>query len=497
MTSRLECYTVSRRILYSAVVMVCVLGVVYFEIEPRDSQATQTRYSTNLSKLDEFFGASTKNTSNSSSILLITIDTLRPDHLGMYGYHRETSPKMDAFARDSTVYTRAYATAPLTTPSIVSMLTGYDPNRHGIRLLWQPIGSNTITVVDHLHRAGYQTAAVVSNIVLSNEASKLGDRFSYYDESVDEPEANRPDMLERRASRTTDAAIKWLQTRREPNRPFFLWVHYIDPHGPYDAPQDAPANFTHTQSISVEEERIAAYVREPGLTDGAEYVDRYDEEIAYTDREVGRLLDAFDALKLPKTPLTIITSDHGENMMEGYSYFSHGYDVNDAVIHIPLIVRHPSIKRGKTDRLASLTDITPTILDIIGLSVPKELDGISLATKPGVRTVYAEGLDSGGSGGLHRTLIGTHTKTVIRHGRSNVPRESWMFDLNSRSTQGKRLPANENSPEYLELAKLIRNDPDPGGRPTHLANQTHSHGPVAGNADAKTMRALRSLGYVD
>ncbi len=477
-------------------VVVVVLCAVYFKSDPRDSQARQTYRESHPTKLQNFFTAAVKDQANGASVLLITIDTLRPDHLGMYDYLRDTSPNMDAFAKTSTVFTRAYSTAPLTTPSIVSMLTGYNPNRHGIRLLWQRIDTDTITVVDHLHRAAYETAAIVSNIVLSKKACGLGDRFSFYDENVDEPEANRPEMLERRAVRTTDAAIQWLQNRRDPVRPFFLWVHYIDPHGPYDAPLDAPKDFTHDTPIPVEIERIAEYVREPDISDGAEYVDRYDEEIAYADREVGRLLQAFDTLKFAQPPLTIITSDHGENMMEGHKFFSHGYEVNDEVIHIPLIVRHPLVKAGTNDRITSITDITPTVLEFAGLPVPTSLDGISITQSTSNRIVYAEGLDSGGSGGLHRTLIGENSKTVVQHGRSNIPRDSWRFDLIADPKQQSPLTVSDSAAEFVQLCNLIRSDPDPGGRPVHLAGDQHSHGPVAGNTDAETMRALRSLGYV-
>ncbi|NOX58109.1 MAG: sulfatase [Planctomycetes bacterium] len=486
-----------QKIAIIALVAVIVLTSAVVETSIQFSNAKQTQGVANLSRLDEFFIAATKEPANGTSVLLITIDTLRPDHLGMYGYNRQTSPKMDALAKTAAVYTKAYATAPLTTPSIVSMLTGYHPNRHGVRLLWQPIESDTVTVADHLHRAGYQTAAIVSNIVLGNEACKLGDRFDHYDEAVDEPEPNRPHMLERRASRTTDAAVQWLERHRQADRPFFLWVHYIDPHGPYTPPSDSPMDFAHDKPIPISEEKIAEYVREPGLTDGAEYVDRYDEEIAYTDREVGRLVAAFDALELSMPPLTLLTSDHGENMMEGHAYFSHGYDVNDAVIRIPLIARHPSIAVGMNDRLVSISDIAPTILDIVGLPVPTGLDGFSLTVPSGAITIYAEGLDSGGSGGLHRTLIDAHTKTVIRHGRSNIPRESWAFDLLRDPHQKDRIATGNFSATYRALAAMIRSDPDPGGRPTHLANHEHSHGPVAGNADSKATRALRALGYIE
>ena len=282
------------------------------------------------------------------NVLLICIDTLRADHMSLYGYHRRTTPGIDEFSTRCRVFDRAYASAPFTAPSVVSMLTGLYPYRHGVRLLWQRVEKDSITVADHLRRAGYQTAAVVSNLAVSDRACGLGARFDHYDDQVDEPEPHRPFMLERRAQRTTDAAIVWLTKQRSGDRPFFLWVHYIDPHGPYRPPRGAPRDFVHDAPQPVDPERIAPYVSEPGVTDGLDYVDRYDEEIAYADREVRRLLDAMADLGLADDALTILTADHGEQMMDGPSqFFCHGFDVREAVIHIPLLIRGRCVTCGR------------------------------------------------------------------------------------------------------------------------------------------------------
>ena len=158
------------------------------------------------------------------SLLLISIDTLRADHMGIYGYRRPTTPRIDAWFEGGQVFEAAYSTEANTSPSVVSFLTGLLPQSHGVRLLYQKIPPGVITIADLLREAGYQTAAVVSNLVLTAEAIGLDERFDHYDDFVDEEEPRRK-IYERRASRTSDAAIAWLSGSRDRGRPSFLWVH--------------------------------------------------------------------------------------------------------------------------------------------------------------------------------------------------------------------------------------------------------------------------------
>lgn len=433
------------------------------------------------------------------NVLLITIDTLRADHMSLYGYHRPTTPRIDAFAKDSRVFDRAYATAPFTPASVVSFLTGQNPYKHRVRMFWQKVTAENITVADHLRRAGYQTAAIVSNIVLSDDACGLGARFDHYDDRVTDPEPNRPHMRERRAGDTTDDAIAWLETSRKPDRPFFLWVHYNDPHGPYTPPADAPADFTHEAPVAIEEDRLLDYVKEPGLLDGLEYVDRYDEEIAYTDREVGRLLDAFDSITAGDDALVLLTSDHGEQMMDGDRFFfCHGYGVREAVIHVPLLVRHKSIPVERNQSPVSIADVTPTILDVVGLSVPEDMDGRSLVGTVSARPPYAEGPDATIKGRLMRAYVMNDRKIVIQHGRSNIPRKSWAYDLRHDPMERERLAVDPTEPGYIVLSQITQADPDPAGQPESFARGVQpSSAPIHEHADAEALRALKSLGYVE
>ncbi len=433
------------------------------------------------------------------NIVLICIDTLRADHMSLYGYARPTTPAIDAFAEEARVFDRAYATAPFTTPSVVSMLSGLYPYRHGVRLLWQKIDDHTITVADRLGRAGYRTAAVISNLVLTDAATGLAARFDHYDEAVDEPEPNRPEMLERRASRTTDAAIAWLDEHAgKASAPFFLWVHYIDPHGPYQPPEDAPARFTHDEPAPIDPATIAEYVRDPDITDGRTYIDRYDEEIAYADREVGRLLAAVERLTGRADTLIVITADHGEYLLDREDYrFCHGYGVDRAVTHIPLVVRHPSIPAGREEAPVSIADVAPTLLEVAGATLPADLDGRSLRGSISARPPYIEGPDPQGSGGLERAYVYSQRKIVVRHGLSNEPRERWAFDLAADLGETKPLAVDTAEPAYWLLAELIRSEPDPGGRPAAHVQSDKRGGLVSEQLTDDELDKLRSLGYVN
>jgi len=164
------------------------------------------------------------------NVLLISVDTLRADHVGAYGYQRATTPNLDRIFAAGVVYENAYSTASYTPPSVASMLTGLLPTAHGVFHFYQLIDEDIAQVCDLLPEI-YQSAAVVSNSILTREAFGAGDCFDAFDDYVDEIEGTGRKVWERGARRTTDAAIRWLTVERDPDRKTFLWVHYIDPHG--------------------------------------------------------------------------------------------------------------------------------------------------------------------------------------------------------------------------------------------------------------------------
>jgi arylsulfatase A-like enzyme len=256
--------------------------------------------------------------------------------------------------------------------------------------------------------------------------------------------------------------------------------------------------FHHDAPHPVDPDKIADYVRLGDSIDGRDYVDAYDGEIAYTDREVGRLLDGLDALGLGDDALIVLTADHGEFLLERDDLlFCHGFSVDQAVIHVPLIIRHPKIRAGRIGDAVSIADVTPTVLDVLGLPLPPGLDGSSLAgTALRDAPPYAEGPDPTGSGGLERAHVYSQRKLVVRHGRDNEPRAAWTVDAGRGDHERRPAPLDAADSEFHQLSELVRMDPDPGGRPQRASRHAPSSTLVADVLPAEVLEKLRGLGYV-
>lgn len=442
-----------------------------------------------------------------SDILLISVDTLRPDHLSLYGYRRSTSPAIDRFFQHASLYQRAYSSEANTSPSVVSMLSGLYPARHRVRFFYQRIPAQVPVLSDYLAAAGYQTAAVVSNVVLTREAIGLSTRFDHYDDFVDEREA-RLDVFERRASRTTDAALTWLEDMRDAGRPHFLWVHYIDPHGPYRPPEESALTpFRSTQRQPIDLQRVVPYQRDPTLSDGARYIDRYDDEIAYVDSEIGRLLARYREIDPADQSIVIFTADHGENLIEHDVYFNHGHQVWESIMRVPLAIRWPGGRAESVEVPVSLVDLAPSVLDALGYpEAPRALafDGKPLRER---RAADAISLEASGRAGR-----GDPTHWVYRHHRALVSGdEKWFASVDREGAVVARgrfdLAADpgETSPEpwYFggkgnTLLRWFEADPDVAGIPATTLKGERLSGPkVAPGRTPEQLRALRALGYVE
>jgi arylsulfatase len=431
-------------------------------------------------------------TTGSPNFLFITIDALRADHMGIYGYERNTSRYLDKFFRDGTVYEYAYSTEANTGPSVVSFLSGTLPQDNGVRLMLQHVPEDMMLVSDYLTDAGYHTAGIVSNIVLTSEATSLNLHFDYFDDYVDEKEPYR-NVYERNARATTDAGIQWMVTTHDPKKPFFLWLHYQDPHGPYHPPPDKPVSFSHDEPLRIDIRKVPNYQRERGLNDGLEYVDLYDEEIAYMDHHVGRLLNSFKKQGLLKNTVVIFSADHGESMMEHERWFTHGYHVYDEIIRVPLLFRFPDSKPSNRvpDRV-SLLDLMPTFLNLAGLEPPSDIRGRVIGSWKGDRPVYAQG-------GQWRSLHLADRKWII-----NVKTKDPIPPIRHASYELDTDPMELHPMEWLvtdeaeRFFKLIENDPDPGGIPAEYKKGYQVKAPkLRPGLDKETLKKLRSLGYVN
>ena len=286
---------------------------------------------------------------NRPNVLLISVDTLRPDRLGCYGYSRPTSPAIDRLAGEGTLFTEAYSQAGWTLPSMATILTGRYPKDHHAIDFNYSLDPSLPTLASLLKERGYDTRGFVSHVLLG---AKYGlDRgFVHFDDSV----LNRGDPHKISTSKElTELALRDLKSLKEP---FFVWIHYFDPHFAY-LPHPQWASFGDTDS------------------------DRYDQEIAYTDSFVGQLLDFFRKKASWKRTLVVFTADHGEEFGEhGGEYHETCYQ---EVLRVPLILRVPGSASARQAARTEQIDLMPTILDYLHIPLPGPLPGRDLLATAG------------------------------------------------------------------------------------------------------------------
>jgi len=316
------------------------------------------------------------------NVVLITIDTLRADHLGAYGYRRPTSPRIDALARGGALFERAYTFWPKTRGSFVMMMTGRRPSVNGYGKTHPILVDFNPTLASVLKGAGYETRALVDN---PNVAARYGysKGFDRYRETWEEKDL-ASEMARTRA--ITCEAVAFLRERRSES-PFLLWLHYVNPHAPYTPPPPHDTAFMDAQASS--SRRLSVV---PGFHDGIPkqwavkgqdrlgyYIAQYDGEIAAVDQEVGAVVDALASAGLSGKTVVVLTSDHGESLGEHDYYFDHGEDLFEPSMAVPLILAMPGAPGGIRSRaLASTLDLVPTLLDLLKVSYPPDLAGVSL-----------------------------------------------------------------------------------------------------------------------
>jgi arylsulfatase len=321
-------------------------------------------------------------------VFLLTVDTLRADHLGSYGHALGLTPNLDRLAERAERFTLAYATAPFTLPSIASLLGGRYPEELGIMGNIGRLRPEFPTLVERLGKKGFTSAAVVSNFVLRSRTG-LNAGFAVYDERFPQREKIRG-APERIAEPTTDAAIAALDRLLEQGAEhIFLWVHYQDPHGPYTPPEGFRERYLPQELARQGGEvrlrlsprglgGIPDYQHLPSHRDVAFYRAGYDGEVSYMDREVGRLLHAIAERGLDREAMIIFTADHGEGLGEGGYWFAHGEYLNDPVVRVPLLIRTPGRPARERDDLVSLVDIAATLAKLFDLGPTDSLPGRDL-----------------------------------------------------------------------------------------------------------------------
>jgi arylsulfatase A-like enzyme len=404
-----------------------------------------------------------------TNLLLVTIDTLRADALGSYGQRLPTSPHIDRLARQGAVFERCVSSSPNTLPSHATLMTSLQPYTHGVRsnsgYLLHP---DHVTLAEILRGHGYRTAAEVSAPVLKAQ-TRLDQGFDHY-RGTDSPGAELKKFrithgseetiateLTRPAHVVSRQAVRFL--RANPDRKFFLWLHYFDPHQPYSPPE-------------------AFRSRMPD--------DPYHAEIAFADSQVGIVLQELERLGLDDNTLVVLTSDHGEGLDE-HGEETHSFFVYDSTMHVPLILRGPGISGDQ--RIASvvrLLDVVPTVVDLLGFDPPEAMQGTSL--RPLLEGSETElGLQAYGESIELAAVFGAPILRFLREGRWKYIHkvEPELYDLDADPGERHDLSAGE--PERVaELAERLRNLIR--AAPAAPADATVS-------VDRATREQLASLGY--
>jgi arylsulfatase A-like enzyme/Tfp pilus assembly protein PilF len=416
------------------------------------------------------------------NVILITLDTTRADRMGFLGSTRGLTTNLDALAKDGTAFTRAYSHVPLTTASHTSILTGTYPQYNHVNDFGVPLAAGLPYLPDILHHNGYKTAAFVGSLILDpigGTAPGFDRGFDLYDAGfrIKTAKENRYDTIERRAGDVIGRVLAWLKTRPPDAPPFFLWVHLYDPHDPYDPPEPYKSKFT----------------------------DPYDGEIAYADAMLGKLFSALKTAGLYQGSLIAMMADHGEAFGE-HGERTHGIFLYDETIHVPLLIKLPAPieLRGsknalKWDGRVGLIDVTPTILDVVGIAIPKEIQGKSLVSE-----IHPSVKNSGGG-----DTAAVSDKAVDRpiYSETDYPHRAFKWSSMRALRSGKYLAIESPKPEVYDQSsdpKALRNlaTTSKAVTDTLLAQveefRQHTAAALADSAklDPEQTEKLKALGYI-
>ena len=395
------------------------------------------------------------------NVILITVDTLRADHVACYGANTVQTPTLDLLAKDGVIFERAFSQVPLTWPSHAAILTGTYPFQNGVQdFTGHPLSPEFRSVAQAFKQAGYATGAVVSSFVLDRSWG-LARGFDYYDDAFSATAFQQKDigLVDRRADESVNHALAWL--KKNGQHPFFFWLHLYDPHSPYDPPEPFRSH----------------YRDHP-----------YDGEIAYADRELGRLISWLKTNRLYNRSIIVFLSDHGESLGE-HGEKEHGFFIYNSTTHIPLIVKPPAGSRPAGTRVsvpAETIAVAPTLVRMAGIkdSIGKQFQskGLFDLSSNGSDAAYSETFYPFSSFGWSPL----HSLENAKYHYIEAP-EPELYDVVADPREEKNLAAQQTAIVDVLKAKLhetLRVRP---------FNQAQTSG---GQLNSDAAEKLRALGYV-
>jgi arylsulfatase len=415
------------------------------------------------------------------NILLIGIDTLRADALGAWGREPSPSPSLDRLAGESDVWLDAYTAFNVTNPSFASIMTGLYGKNHGIYDLQTPLPPSHTTLAEKLAGAGYDTLALISASHLGDHSSGLGQGFAEFHAATEQSAAEM----------NVDSTIDWLAARAGRTKPFFIWLHLFDPHTPHTPPEPFALGFRPASAVGLSPVRAWVPFRQPGPRGFTEPVlgadrDLYFGEVAYLDRQVGRLMDFLESRGLLRNTVVAVVADHGENLGEHGIRFRH-VGLFDTTTHVPLMIRWPDRRERQGHRIEGLVqtiDLYPTLLAAAHLKV-NPMDGENLRTltgegRTGRRAVFTE----------HAGRLGVSVRTReyrygLNQGNHPFPDGPFLYDLKADPQETQNLTG-RGLPVEKELNGLLLR---------WLADRRRSPHPQSRDLTDEEIQKLRALGY--
>lgn len=425
------------------------------------------------------------------NILVIVVDTLRPDHLSCYGYERDTSPNIDRLAGESVLFEEARSTSSWTLPAMMSMFTGRNCRRHGVLDYRHSLTSNIPILAGLLREHGYATIGVVSTPTLEGRFGFARGFDTYDDQSYkmtyedledfgsagDRLQASR-DMVS--SPLITRLASNWINRLVKKEKPWYLFVHYMDPHFNYlpPAPYNTMYDPDYKGSVDGRDVKYSKTIR-PGVdsNDLRHLIALYDGEIRHNDEQLGELLQTLRQSGQYDNTIIVLTADHGEEFLE-HGSTAHGETLYDEVVRIPLIIRMPGQTARKRKDPVSLVDVFPTLCQAVGIKVPEGLDGLDLAKEiPPRRTLL---LDVDVEGHITALLRGDQ-KLIINFEKRTLER----YDLSK--DREERVPLPDATVAHQGMKEEILRYRESGIEP--IRRETSG-------MDDQTLEEIKNLGYV-
>jgi len=388
------------------------------------------------------------------NLLLITIDTIRPDRLGCYSTKYLKTPRIEALAEKGVVFTKAFAHNPITLPSHANILLGTTPLYHGVHENSKSrVAKDLLSLAEYLKSKGYSTGAFMGAFPLDSRFG-LNQGFDVYDDSYPSQPSYEFVYAERKAEEVIQAALGWLERQ---NSKWFSWIHLWDPHAPYLPPEPFKSKFTD---------------------------DPYSGEVAYVDSELGKIFDYLESSKQMENTLIILTGDHGESLGE-HGELTHNYFAYNSSIWIPLIIEGPKINPGRIDEYVCHIDLFPTLCDILGIEKPPFLQGVSLlpllkGEKIKKRAIYFESLDAYYNRGW--APLRGYIEEGEKYIDSPIPE---FYDVEEDFNEKRNLALNMNLGKYKKKLKMMEGEFSSSRKGQDLQK-----------IDREAVEKLRSLGYI-